>query len=743
MKILNQRRAYTDRTARAMVLAVATVGLFGVCRQLADIPIRGKLQKQAVGIETAAPVLSKADAHQTLPERTGRKPFNSSSGRSTRAELLRACGSLPLGFEANRGQTDPEVKFLSRAPAYTLFLTSTEVVLVLRKPRQPESTGGDEVVLRMQFPGSNAAPHVRGLDELPGKVHYFIGNRPTDAPITAPSYRKVKYEEVYPGVDLIFYSRHGELEYDFVFAPGVDTNNVRLSFEGAEHFMLDGKGDLILQIAGGQVRMARPVLYQESGGVKHEISGGYAIRDRSEVAFRVDDYDVASPLVVDPVLSYSTYVGGSDSDVAHAIALDTQGNAYIAGETRSIDLPSQTGISTGAFGKVFIAKINAAADFIVYTIILGGTKNLDRAFGVAVDAEGYVYVTGEAGSDNFPTRNAFQSFCVLGSLGGCQDAFVAKIDPTGTELIYSTFYGTPRNEFGNAIAVDSLGNVYVAASGRGSDSDVFVLKLNPSGIPFYARSFVGRDLDSANGIAVDSRGNIYVTGTTHSTDFPVRNALQPTNGGGTLTAIGGGGPFPVDAFVMKLDSNGSILYSTYLGGSGDDTGMAVAADADGNAYITGMTSSNNFPTSSPFQPSLAGGSPPVVGNLAGGDAFVAKLNPIGSALVYSTYLGGSGNDAGADIAVDAQGFAYVAGSTASTDFPTARALQQRSGGNADAFLIKLNASGASLEYATHIGGSGDDVGNSVAVDSAGNAYVAGGTSSGDFPVTNLQVTKGG
>jgi hypothetical protein len=643
--------------------------------------------------------------------------------------------------------------------------------------------------LRMRLEGAKPRAVVTGQEELPGKANYFIGNDPKKWRTNVPTYAQVKYRDVYPGIDLVYYGNQGgQLEYDFVVAPGADPGSILLAVDaegqvgskqkavGRDQSQIESNGDLVVyKEANDEVRFHKPVAYQEqesearsqeSGGKdpqtdpqqdvannrkspitnRKSVEARFVLMASNQVRFAVGPYDHTRPLVIDPVLVYSTYLGGSDGDEGSAIAVDSSGNAYVTGETSSTDFPTVNPIqasnkATPASGNptVFVTKFNSTGWALVYSTYLGGSST-DEGRGVAVDSSGNAYVTGTADSTDFPTVNALQA-----TNHGGGDAFVAKLNATGSALVYSTYLGGTGEDSGLGIAVDSSGNAYVTGATGSTDFptanplqatfrgaiDAFVAKLNVAGSALVYSTFLGgTESDNAWGIAVDSSGNAYVTGFTDSEDFPTANPLQATcDACNSALTIG-------DAFVAKLNAAGSALvYSTYLGGQGYDSGNGIAVDSSGNAYVTGTTFSIDFPTASPLQAT----------KLGPGDAFVAKLNAAGSALVYSTYLGGSGNDYGYGIAVDSSGNAYVTGSTSSTNFPTAYPVQSEYGGDpADAFVAQLNAAGSALVYSTYLGGQGDDSGNGIAVDSSGNAYVAGMTSSTDFPTVNpFQATNYG
>ena len=690
-----------------------------------------------------------------------------------KAQIQESYGKLPLYFEANRGQTDRQVKFLSRSAHHTLFLTQDEAVFVMQKakaevkdkglspvtrhlPRvtRHASRGYEQTVLRMKFVGANPKTRVKGQKELPGKANYFIGNDPKKWRTNVPTYAKVQYRDLYHGIDLIYYGNQRQLEYDFVVSPGADPNLIKLAFEGAKEITLPDSGDLILTTDTGDVRLQKPLVYQlRKDGHKELIAGNYVIRptltvsssSQSEgtrhaspvtVAFQIAAYDTRRPLIIDPAaLFYSTYLGGSDIDSSFGIAVDAAGNAYVAGITDSIDFPTTVGSFQPAWAgdfDGFVTKLNPTGSGLVYSTYLGGSDN-DRGIGIALDAAGNAYVVGFTNSANFPTTvGAFQP-----ALAGNFDSTVTKLNSTGSSLVYSTYLGGSGGDFGGPIAVDATGNAYVTGSTNSSNfpttigafqptlagsSDAFVTKMNPTGSGLiYSTYLGGGGFDGGGGIAVDAAGNAHVNGSTESTNFPTTlGAFQPTFGGG-----------PFDAFVTKLDPTGSgLIYSTYLGGSGDDEGGSIALDASGNAFVTGLTSSANFPmTVGAFQPAFGGG--PF-------DAFVTKLNPLGSGLVYSTYLGGSGDDEGGGPALDTIGNAYVTGITNSTDFPTTVGVFQPAiAGDYDAFVTKLNPTGTALVYSTYLGGNDFDSGLSIALDTLPNpnAYVTGSSFSSNFPTT--------
>jgi len=743
-------------------------------------PMKSTKRRFAVGVLLliATAVACSTVQAQTSPVPVINPPVAAGTAASE-ARLAVAYGKLPLSFEANHGQTDGRVKFLSRGSGYALFLTSDEAVLALKRgnPKRkqpvavPPAAGKHDSseptdFLRMRLLGASPAVQVSGMDELLGKSNYFIGHDPAKWQANVPTYAKVKYNEVYPGVNLIYYGNQRQLEYDFVVAPGADPQEIRLNFRGAKKLRIDEQGALVLETQRGEVRFDRAEVYQKIESKRRAIAGKYVLRGRSTVGFEVGSYDRARPLVIDPVLVYSTYLGGSGYDQGNGIAVDSAGNVYVTGFTNSSNFPTvnalQPSLVAGG-GNAFIAKINASGSTLVYSTYLGGSgTGGDEGYGIAVDSAGDAYVTGSTTSSNFPTVNPLQAY------GGNGNAFVAKLNSTGSALVYSTYLGGSNGDQGNGIAVDSSGNAYVTGSTEssnfptvnalqpslgGSNGNAFIAKINASGSALVYSTYLGGSGmygDAGHGIAVDLSGDAYVTGYTSSSNFPMVNALQPSLGGSNG-----------NAFITKINASGSALvYSTYLGGSGfpstpgagvgpsyGDAGHGIAVDSSSNAYVTGYTDSSNFPTVNPIQPSL--------GDPVSGNAFISKINASGSALVYSTFYGSGrfpgGGEQGNGIAVDPSGNAYVTGYTYSFNFPTVNALQLNcADGGQSAFILMINASGSTVVYSTCLGAAGPfnygfgDAGNGIAVDSAGNAYVTGDTSSTNFPTVNaLQPSNGG
>jgi hypothetical protein len=662
------------------------------------------------------------------------RPLSSAQEGQVRSSL----GQLPLSFEVNRGQADARVDFLARGQGYTLLLNGPEAVL--RLAGSPES--GNAAVVRLEVVGGNAEAPAAGRDPLPGSVNYFLGNDPSRWLTDVATFGRVEYQGVYAGIDLVYYgTREGELEYDFVVAPGADPSVIALSFSGTSGVGLESNGDLVLEAGGGSLRQHKPVLYQTVGGARREVSGSYVVRDGGQVGFEVGAYDPGLPLVIDPVLSYGSYYGGSGTDQGLGAAVDSSGNIYLTGMTFSPNFPTQGPLQPGLLGTTdaFVVKLNAAGTARLYATYLGG-GGTDTGRRIAVDVAGNAYLVGQTNSNNWPLQGAFQSM-----VGGVQDAVVAKLNPAGSALVFSTYYGGSLSDNGVGIAVDGPNNVYVTGqtssfnlptlspfqpSIGGGGTDGFVAKFRTSGGQLdYATYLGGSGQDGGTGIAVDAAGNAHVTGSTASANFPRVSPLQPDLGGMS------------DAFVSKLNpAGGALVYSTYVGGTLNDGGLDIALDAQGRAVVTGSTASVNFPTARPIQGTH--------GDAGSGDgetdAFLSRVAADGSQLDYSTYHGGSSNDVGNAVALNAAGAAYVAGTTFSADFPTVRPVQGSRLGPSDAFLVRANGDGSALIFSTYQGGGSSETGSAVAVDAAGDGFLVGQTFSSDFPtVAPLQPFSGG
>ncbi len=685
-------------------------------------------------------------------------------------------GKLPLSFERNQGQSDDAVQFLSRGKGYTLFLTPTQAVFSLR------NTDKNTSVLRMNLVGADANAQLNGEQELQGKVNYLVGNDRSKWRTDIPTFRKVHYDDVWPGVDMVWYGTQTELEYDFVVKPGAEVSQIRVAFEGAEKMRLDDQGNLLITSNGEEVKHSAPVVYQEDGRVS--VLGKYVIKGTNEIGFELGDYDHSKPLVIDPVLIYSSYIGGDSSDEGLAVAVNANGEAFVGGKTASstASFPLKNAIQGEQDPTLaFITRMNANGTDILYSTFFGDADDdciLDicgtEIRGIAVAADGKISVTGAVYNFNnesdFPvTANAFQKngFCI----GVCGlepdriiDAFVTMLSADGTQILYSTFFGggasasAGRNgrgfEAGNAIAIDSSNRIYITGQSASSNLptkhafqwsrhsefsgfDAFVAVFNPNASTGNASliysSYYGGDGDEVGrGIAVDPDRNAYIVGSTASTDLETKSpsSLAP------LRATFQGGS--TDGFVAKVDTeadgNASLTYSTYFGGNINDRVEAVAVDAQQRAYITGA--SNSSPSSFPLKNAFDS-------TQTNGEAFVAKLNADGTALFYCSFLGGNNGNTSADgeeglgLAIDFGGNVYVTGRTTSgATFPSVLPLPANQQGTA--FLAKVEATISSttvpkLLYSSTFGGSGAK-GEAIALDPRGYVYLAG-TTGGNLTTT--------
>ena len=682
-------------------------------------------------------------------------------------------GKLPLHFEANQGQTDARVKFLSRGAGYTLFLTGSEAVFKLQRESSPEAqhksvasrssaSDGHDAVLRMKLVAANPEAQVSGHELLPEKSNYFLGNDSRQWRHNVANFSQVRYQDAYPGIDLVYYGNQQQLEYDFVVAPGADPGSITLDI-GCDHksgkgdnpapLRIAANGDLLVPVGDGEVSFHRPVVYQgESsaprhsiGGTSHPIAetdalqGRWVLKSPTQVGFEVLAYDRSKALIIDPALTYSTYLGGHGADVGQAVAVDSSGNAYVTGNTRSSNFPTVNPVESTPAGQgdAFVAKLDPTGSTLLYSTYLGGSA-FDSGFGIAVDSSGSAYVSGDTASSDFPvTPGAFQTTLS----GGSSDVFLTKLDPTGSKLVYSTFLGgTGTDRMVEGVAVDSLGEAFVTGWTTSANfpttagafqttftggEDGFVTKFNSSGSALVYSTLLGGSGQSiVNGIVLDSLNDAFVIGQTAAANFPTTpGVVQPKVAGRT------------DAFVTELNPTGSaLLHSTFLGGRNSENGYGISLDSSGNVYVSGLTCSINFPTTAGAFQTVNKGTCALDGT--GGNVFAAKLNPTLSSLLYSTYIGGGGNDVSYSVAVDSAGVAHIVGRTTSTNFPTTPgAFQTTLGGNSDIFLTYLNSTGTGLIYSTYLGGNSSEAAYVLALDPWGNDIFAGRTHSTNFPTT--------
>ena len=692
-----------------------------------------------------------------------------------------ALANLPLSFEACRCQADGSESFIARGRGCSFFVAPTEAVLTLVK-RSASSIGppgrrggqGQGCVtqtraLRFEFLGADVRAKASGIGELVGKVSYLLGNDPAQWRAGLSLFAQVRVETIYPGVDVVYYGNQRRLEYDFVVAPKSNPRAIAIRVTGADSIHVDAQGDLVFMLGRDEIRQPKPLIYQTGSGGRKEISGGYRLTDGQTVAFQIGDYDPDLPLVIDPVLSYSTYFGATGSEIGWDIAVDPNGFVYLAGETMSPDLF----VTDGAFrtnygggsargGDAFVAKLDNQCTTLSYLTYLGGSGD-DAALALAVDGSGNAFVTGFTSSADFPLASALRT-----NLSGTKDptvgvypfdAFVAELNTNGSALVFSTYLGGSADDDGIGLALDLAGNTYVTGFTYSTNfpttnalqqfvnnpapgatnpivgaSDVFITKLKPGGSDFvYSTCLGGASDENGEGIVADAAGYAYVTGFTISTNFPNTNAAQPflnnPSAGATNHFAGAS-----DAFITKINPDGSgLACSTFLGGGRDDVGFRLALDMEMNVFVTGSALSADFPSVPESNTNLLKS---VTSASLVPDVFAAKLAATGTNWVYSVVFGGAARDEGWDVVVDSLGNAHLVGVTYSSDFPTTNTsafLSATNSGGADAFVAVLNRGGTALLRSAALGGSGNEFGYGIEVDGAGNDYLVGKTSSTNFP----------
>lgn len=653
---------------------------------------------------------------------------------------------MPLAFTENQGQWDQQVRFRADARGATMWFagdgayyqftrrvesedgqTDPADAILDRLDREPDRI--ETMMIKASFVGANLNPAVRGEGLLDYKCNYFFGNDPAGWRTDVANYTAIIYEQVYPGIDLKYFGSGKAMEYDFIVSPGADPSRIKIQYEGVESVSVNKNGQLVVKTEWGQVIEQRPVVYQLHNDTRMPLDGRYSLIGNNTFGFALGvDYDPTLPLVIDPVLTYSTYLGGSGSDGCYNMAA-YGASPCVTGITSSTDFPILNPVQPDQGGQDAFATRFLSDGTPIYSTYLGGSA-LDCALGIAVDVEANAYVTGYTSSADFPILNPYQTYQAP------NDVFVTKLDRYGG-LVYSTYLGGSNNDVGMAITTDG-GSVYLTGETYSTDfptvnpyqinpggRDVFVTKVGSAGNSLIYSTYLGgggelRDDDNMGyGIAVDASGAAYVTGVTESANFPTLNPYQGTYQGGLW-----------DVFVTKLNRYGSgLIYSTYLGGNGEEWSWDITVDASGVAYVGGGTYSTDFPTLNAYQAAFQGGA---------WDGFVTKLSSSGNALVYSTYLGGSGSErVRGGIVVDGAGTAYVTGTTSSPDFPVLEPFQGSLLGSDDVFVTRLGSSGSNLIFSSYLGGSSIDYGLGIALGvEEGSAYLAGWTSSTDFPTVN-------
>ena len=643
---------------------------------------------------------------------------------------------LPLFFEPNVGQTDPQVRFLSRGSMNNVHLTPNGLAISLGADGDSAQNGGHNGLLGLELVGSNPSPLIEGLEELPGRSHYLLGEDPAQWKTHVKQFGKVRYAGVYPGIDLVFYGKDQRLSYDFVVAPGADPGAIGLRAWGGA-LKLDPQGRLVADSDAGELVQERPIVYQDANGARTEIDGRFTLRGPDLAGFELGAYDPALPLVIDPILYFVRYLGGTSSDSANGIAVGADGGIYLTGTTYSqqgfpISGPAVQG-APGGSSDAFVAKLSPNGANLIYATYLGGDSS-DEAFDIAVDVFGNAYVSGYTESGGFPPSDALQL-----DAGGGRQVLVVVLSPDGSSFKFKTKLTSSGDDVGRAIAIDAAGDIYVAGDisiypfpevkeppvtpsiGRTErESDGFLAKFDVQGDfvavqLVYSHVFGGTGDTFVSDLAVDAGGNAYLTGISTSDNLPTTaGTFQKTRKG------------DADGFVLKWKPGPTgVVWGTYLGGSLLEWVTGIAVDGSGNVYVVGVTASTNFPVKKPLQ-----------GYKGGGDGFVAKLASNGKTLVYSTFFGGSGEDAVWRVAVDGSGTAWFTGETKSSDLQLVGATQGSNSGQMDAFVAAINTQGSAFTFATYLGGELDESPQAIAVAPNGRVYVVGNTGSPGFGTKN-------
>lgn len=736
---------------------------------------------------------SNAAVSSALPKPAS-SPQNLTASSHDRVQARYA--ALPLAFEANEGQADPHVKYVARGNGYKLFLTSKQAIMALPSSRKHSEVldmmmnkrrgtaavkamlkrraekaedGSSMAVVRMNLLGANPQTQLAAEELQPGKVNYYLGNDPSKWHSNISLYGRVNYRNVYPGVDLAFHGASRQLEFDYLVSPGADASPIALSFEGAQSLHTDSTGNLLLATSAGPVELHKPVAYQSQNGAKHAVDARFVLKGKNRVTFELGPYDHSRELVIDPTVTYSTYFGGDFADYGVSIAVDASGNSYVAGATDSDTIPAQSGTTVApsnngtddGFFDTFVTKINSSGS-CQFTTFFGGSSD-DFPGGIAIDSAG-IYISGTTDSNDFPATVGQTTF-LGGASNGANDAYAVKLGLGTGALTWGTYIAGSDSDSGLGVAVDSSHNVYVVGetfssdlggapggvnplpngsavnlnSGSGDD-DGYIAKLNSTGTAYLLVSYIGGSGgDLATSVALDSSGNIYVAGETISTDLPVTSGVVQSQCGTDGNCNPSGGNPQDDAFVASIKANlSNYNYLTYYGGSGVDDAFAIVADSAGDAFITGTTSSTNFPLGSGthFQSSLGTG--------GATNAFLVELNSTGSSATYGTYFGGNGSDFGLGMALDGSGNVYLTGQTTSSKFPMLNPTQSSLSGPSDAFVSVFGLSQGQLLFSTYLGGGGDEdqFEGSVALDGSQNIYVTGDTDSGNGSTAVFPTTTG-
>lgn len=619
----------------------------------------------------------------------------------------------PPLFEPNQGQAPPPVLYLARDARGRMEITASGVDFRINSSK-----------VSLRFPGAKPTP-AHGQNQAEAITNLFLGNNPNTWKHNIPNYRQVLRPNLYPGIDLLFHGARGALEFDFILAPHANPALPALAFNHPAK--ITKTGDLEIE----SLRLPAPVAYQVINGLRHNIPCNFERRANQTIGFHLGNYNPAYSLTIDPTINYLSYFGGSGSELLNTLAVDSSGNMYVAGQTNSANLPVSNGAAQTlrrGSSDAFIAKFNPNGN-LVYTTLLGG-EQADEINSIAVDSQGSVYFGGVSLSTNFPLANAYQS--TKRSPAEATSAFYGKLNPTGTALVYSSYIGGELGEDLDGVAVDSAGNLFLVGSTYSDQYPVtsnsfqprnnglengFVTKVAPTGDRLVYSTYIGGELiDQLKTIAIDTGGNAYVGGATSSNNYPLRNAAQQTR------RTGGAG---IDACITKLNPNGSdIVFSTYLGGNGNELIQAIAVGSDGSVAVVGNTNSSDMPLGpSPIQRTLAGGQ----------DMFVHKFTPVGDGITFGTLFGSPGEERGFAVAIDPSGAVYVGGITNSLSLSTVSGQQPTSGGGIDAFYLRLNPGGTQVQMSSYFGSTGSDQLTAMVADPAGKIYIGGYTSSANLP----------
>ncbi len=660
---------------------------------------------------------------------------NDGNKSSSHKRVLSRIDRAPIYFEQNIGQEPEHVVFTSKTPGYKLSLTQSDAILTFRPQNSNIFNKDNYPQLHLKFNDSNPTAKILGLSKLKSTSSYFHSNNRSDWYQGAPHFLGVKYKDIYPGIDLEYYGNKHNLEYDFVVKPGHDPDVIQMSYNGIDSISLDTSGNAVLHFGEDELIQKKPFVYQLINGQQQVVNAEYVLqnygKNKTGVGFKIASWNPEYDLVIDPVLSYSSLVGGDLLDSGGDIAVDTTGSVYIVGQTnRANPLKANSTVyncNTDCSSDVVVSKFNSDGSELSWTVVLSGSGEED-GLGIIVDTQGNSYVAGWTSSDDFPMINALDN-----DIDGLSDGFLTKISASGTELLFSTYFGKERSEIITDIDRDAQGDIYI--SGRTSsqnsaeittsndphiiETDGFITKFNENGsIQYFTKYIGGSRYDSIDAIAVDLSGSIFATGTTDSVDFPLVSPLYDT-----LKGVG-------DAFITKLNPAGeALIFSSYFGGSNAESGRNLKLDDQGNPVIVGITTSSDLPTKNALDADANG-------PLTDWDSFVSKFSGDGSELLFSTYLGGNGGDYVSGLSLDSDNNIYVSGYTLSDNFPLLEPLFSQINGRSDLFISKLNPNASALLYSSYFGGSNEESFSDIVVDNNGGLYLTGLTYSSDFPVTN-------